>query len=161
VVSNSTPLIFLAKIGRLNILEHIFKTVNIPNEVYTEVVIRGKEKGYSDAFLVEKLVDKNLILKKDVEIKKLKNMPIGKGEQETIELAMKLGIPDILIDDAKGRRIARVYDLKPKGTLWVLTKAYEEDVINKQDLKNCITELIKHGFRIKEEILIEILKELI
>ena len=161
VVSNSTPLIFLAKIGKLNLLEKIFKTIYIPNEVYQEVVIKGKEKGYSDSFLVENYVNKKIIVIKDTEIKKLTQMPIGKGEQESIELAMKLDIQDILMDDGKGRKIARLYNLQPKGTIWVLSKGFELDLISKEDLKNSIMELIKCGFRIREEILVEILKDLI
>jgi predicted nucleic acid-binding protein len=160
VVSNSTPLIFLAKIGRLNLLEKIFDAVIIPDKVFSEVVIEGKEKGYSDAFLVEKFINKCIISKKNIKIKSLNDMPIGKGEQEAIELAVKLGIQDILIDEAKGRRFARLYDLQPKGTLWVLTKAFEDDLLSKDELKDNITELIKCGFRIKEDILVDILKEL-
>jgi predicted nucleic acid-binding protein len=160
VVSNSTPLIFLAKIGRLNLLEKIFDAVIIPDKVFSEVVIEGKEKGYSDAFLVEKFINKGIISKKNIKIKSLNDMPIGKGEQEAIELAVKLGIQDILIDEAKGRRFARLYDLQPKGTLWVLTKAFEDDLLSKDELKDNITELIKCGFRIKEDILVDILKEL-
>ena len=96
VVSNSTPLIFLAKIGKLDLLEKIFDSVQIPNEVYLEVVVEGKEKGYSDAFLVGNLIEKRVISKNDVQIKALKGMPLGKGELGAIELALKLGIKDIL-----------------------------------------------------------------
>lgn len=159
-VSNSTPLIFLAKIGRLNVLEEIFDAVLIPNKVFTEVVVDGKEKGYYDAFLVEEFIEKGFILKKEVEIEKLRGMPIGRGEIETIELATKEEIKDVLIDEAKGRRIARLYNLQPKGTLWVLTKAFEDDLLSKEELKNCIQELIKCGYRIREEILVEIFREL-
>lgn len=111
-VSNATPLIYLAKIGRLNILEEIFDVVLIPNKVFFEVVIKGKEKGYHDAFLVEEFMEKGFVLKKKVEIKKLIDMPIGRGEQETIELAVKEGIKNVLIDEAKARRIARLQNLK-------------------------------------------------
>ena len=65
------------------------------------------------------------------------------------------------MDDSKGRKFARLYGLQPKGTLWVLTKAFEEYLISKEDLKKNITELVKSGFRIKEDLLIEILKDLI
>ena len=161
MVSNSTPLIFLAKIGRLNLLEKIFPEIIISNEVYSEVVIRGKEKGYGDAFLLEKIIEKGAITVKPVKITNLKDLPIGKDELETIELARKLDIQHVLMDDSKGRRFARLYDLEPKGTIWVLTKAFEDDLLSKSDLKSGITELVKCGFRIKEDLLIEILRELV
>jgi len=40
-VSNSTPLIALAKINRLDILKDYFGKIYIPEEVYDEVVRRG------------------------------------------------------------------------------------------------------------------------
>ena len=89
VVSNSTPLIFLAKIGKLSLLERIFEVVLIPNKVFFEVVVEGKEKGYNDAFLVEEFIERGVIIKKKVEIEKLNKMPIGRGEIETIELALR------------------------------------------------------------------------
>lgn len=160
VVSNSTPLIFLAKISRLNLLEKLFDAVLIPNKVFTEVVVEGKERGYSDSYLVEESIKKGIIKKKDIKIGESTAMPISSGEIEAIELALKLGIQDILIDEAKGRRIARLYDLKPKGTLWVLTKAFEDGILTQEELKNSIFELIKCGYRIREDILVEIFKEI-
>lgn len=160
VVSNSTPLIFLAKIGRLNLLERLFDKIIIPNTVFAEVVVQGKERNYSDAYLVEKFIKKGVIVKQYIKNLKVSEMPIGKGELEAIELASKIGIRDILIDETKGRRIARLYDLKPKGTLWILTKAFEDDIISKEELKISIQELIRNGFRIREDILVDIFKEL-
>ena len=105
-------------------------------------------------------MEKGFIVKKEVKMKKLKNMPIGRGEAETIELAVREGIKDVLIDEAKARRIARLYNLKPKGTLWVLTKGFEKGLLSKKELENSIQDLIKSGYRIREEILVEIFREL-
>jgi len=40
-VSNSTPLIALSRLQKLELLEHFFGTVSIPVEVHDEVVTRG------------------------------------------------------------------------------------------------------------------------
>ena len=45
VVSNSGPLIHLARIYRLNLLKELFGKVAIPTEVKIEVVDRGNERG--------------------------------------------------------------------------------------------------------------------
>ena len=42
VVSNSSPLIALARIGRLNLLASLFKRILIPAEVEHEVTIAGR-----------------------------------------------------------------------------------------------------------------------
>ena len=44
VVADSTVLIGLAKLGKLALLKEIFSKVSIPEEVFTEVVERGKDK---------------------------------------------------------------------------------------------------------------------
>jgi uncharacterized protein len=42
IVSNSGPLITLATIGRLDLLESLFEQVAIPQAVYEEVVTQGE-----------------------------------------------------------------------------------------------------------------------
>ncbi len=49
-VSNASPLIFLAKIGKIHLLEKIFEKILIPEKVYNEVVVKGKEKRFADAY---------------------------------------------------------------------------------------------------------------
>lgn len=44
VVTDSTVLIGLAKLGKLTLLKEIFSKVSVPEEVFKEVVERGKEK---------------------------------------------------------------------------------------------------------------------
>jgi predicted nucleic acid-binding protein len=44
VVTDSTVLIGLAKLGKLTLLKEIFSKVTIPEEVFKEVVERGKDK---------------------------------------------------------------------------------------------------------------------
>lgn len=56
IVSNATPLIYLAKIGRLGLPKDLFGEVIIPKEVKEEVVDQGKRLGKADAYLVEKVI---------------------------------------------------------------------------------------------------------
>ena len=53
IVTNASPLIFLAKIDKLELLIELFEEVIIPVQVFAEVVTKGKEKGMDDAFLIE------------------------------------------------------------------------------------------------------------
>ena len=43
-VSDSTPLIHLAKINKIIYLQKLFKKIFIPKEIYSEI-IKGKEQG--------------------------------------------------------------------------------------------------------------------
>ncbi len=44
IISDSSPLIALAKIGRFELLRDLFKEIHISKAVHREVVVRGKEK---------------------------------------------------------------------------------------------------------------------
>ncbi|GAI58099.1 unnamed protein product [marine sediment metagenome] len=52
IVSNSTPLIYLAKLGNLPLLRKLFDEVRVPSEVMAEIV-RGKGLGFEDAAVIE------------------------------------------------------------------------------------------------------------
>ncbi|MDI6888306.1 MAG: DUF3368 domain-containing protein [Methanocellales archaeon] len=160
VVSDSTPLIYLAKIGKLHFLKELFAEVLIPEEVHNEVVVVGKEKGYLDASIIEELIKDGLIIVKSTDIAKLKDVPIEQGEKAALSLALDQKIEDILIDEARIRRLARVLGLRPRGTLWTLSKLYEEGHLSKRNLKESVFELIQKGYRIREDVLVELLREI-
>lgn len=163
IISNSTPLIYLAKIGKLNLLKTLFKEIIIPKEVYEEVVVEGKNKKYFDALRIEKAVKEGWIkVKKIVLDNEVKSLApeIEIGEVSLISLAKKLKPNLILIDDASARTITESFGFKVKGTLYVLLRAYKKKLINKKEVKDLINKLIFSGFRISQEIYIQVLSEI-
>ncbi|RLI01982.1 hypothetical protein DRO38_04480, partial [Candidatus Bathyarchaeota archaeon] len=88
VVSDSTPLIYLAKIGRLSVIREVFKRIFIPKAVFDETVTRGKALNMSDASIIEKAVGVWIIKKQvkpevDAEYRFLDaNTRLGLGEKE-------------------------------------------------------------------------------
>ena len=158
IISNTSPLIFLAKIGKLDLLkEH---EIIIPKQVYEEI-IKGSKVGKEDAHKIINLVEKNIIRIEETKIiKELEKQNIGKGEKAAISLAINNKINLILLDEKKARRIAKFYKLKARGTLGILIEAYKNKKINKKEFKESIRKLIKEGYRIREELLFELLKEI-
>jgi uncharacterized protein len=157
VVSNSTPLIYLAKIGRLDLLKELFSEVLIPKEVYKEVVERGKSLRIKDAYIVEAAVTQGWI--KVVAADPVK-MPIelDKGEEEALSLAIKLKAT-VLIDEVSARSAARLLNLTPRGTIFVLLLALKEEKIVLEEFMQSLNELIDVGFRLKEEVYVLAIKE--
>lgn len=83
---------------------------------------------------------------------------LDQGESEAIVLALEINSDFLIIDEAKGRKIARSYGIKIIGLLGILVLAKEEGLINKikpylEDLKNNI------GFRVSENLFEEILNQ--
>ena len=52
IVSNSSPLIFLSKIGRLDVLTQIFNKIYIPYAVYDETVLSHKTDDAARRLLI-------------------------------------------------------------------------------------------------------------
>ncbi len=157
VVCNASPLIFLAKIKKLYLLDSY--SLHIPAQVETEI-LKGLKKKREDAkLIIAYLSQKNV---KPVRAALLKDLPnfLGIGEKAVISLAVKEKIEKVLIDEAKARTVARFKGLKPKGTLGILWDAYKSGRINKEHLEESTLELIEKGYRIKEELLIEFLKKI-
>jgi len=61
IVSNTSPLIYLAKIGKLELLKVLFKEIVIPKQVYDEIM-EGKDENYLDALFIEAEIKKGWII---------------------------------------------------------------------------------------------------
>ena len=150
IASDASPLICLAKAGKLHLLREIFERVLIEEEVKRETIDRGKEEGAPDALVIEDAVKEGWI-----EIEKIKEEKrfsgIHKGEGNTILLAKKHKCL-VLIDEEDAREVARAVDLKVRGSLYVLREAIEKDLISKEESIRTLDEMIEDGFRISTRI---------
>lgn len=156
-VCNASPLIFLAKINCLRLLDDY--SLHIPNQVKDEV-LSGLKKGKEDArFIIDYLEARKI---EPVRVAPLKNLPVslGAGEKAAISLAVRLNLKKIFIDESKARSVARIYGLEPKGTLGILWESYRAGKLKTMEIERLMYELVEKGFRIKEELLIEFLRAL-
>ncbi len=146
VVSNSTPLIALSRIRKLDLLREYFTEIIIPEAVYQEVVVAGgdlygaKEIKELDWVKVKKV-------KNDLAAKALETI-VDKGEAEAITLAAELESRLLLIDDAEGRKTAQGIGLRITGTVGVLLMAARDGKI---ELKGALDQLLSVGFRLSEK----------
>jgi len=158
IVSNATPLIYLAKVGKIEFLKKAFGEVFIPEEVKIEVVDRGKRLGEKDAYVIEKAIGEGWLKVLSVKIVKIP-IRLEPGEVAVLSLAKKLGVKEVLIDEVSGRVAARLLDLTPRGTAFVLLRALEKKEIDLNGFLEVLKQLIIHGFRLKEEVYLEVVRE--
>jgi len=120
VISNTSPLIFLAKVEALRLLPQCFDRIMVPHAVV-------KELGN---FSLPSYIQPAMI------------SPIGKafvkgaigrlhaGELEVIVLAQEAHADWVLIDDLLARQKAQRFGLKPMGTVGVLLLAQQRGLVS-------------------------------
>jgi len=165
VVSDASPLIYLARTGWLHLLRLLFEEVQVPEEVKTECVDRGKEKGYVDAHVIEKaLHDKLIVVHKLTNENKEKAMNLAEafgvdyGETQAILLAQQKGERQILLDETHARKAARSLGITPKGTIYVIIAAIKRGHISKTDGKGILDLIVEANFHISLKIYKKALK---
>lgn len=146
VVSDTSPLIALSSIDRLDLLQLLFDIVNIPVAVRDEVTIEtSKTIGESPSFIRVEPVTMELPVR-------FLKMNLHAGESEALALALERGIPGIILDDKHARIIAADLGLKVIGTLGVLILAKRKGFVN--EVRPIITQMIERvNFRIAPSVL--------
>jgi len=143
VVSNSGPLFHLTKVGLIGLLLKLFDKIYIPPSVYEEIVIKGNERGHSDAKLIENQISNENIIVKDIkkDPKNFQSSRLHPGELDAIELALNLNTNLILLDDEEARIFARTLQLKVKGSLGILVQLLKEDYLKFNEAEHYLRKL--------------------
>ena len=146
VVSNSTPLIALAKISRFQLLKELFIEINIPKAVYDEVVTSGKGRsGYAE------LKDADWIQCHQVhnhDLVAFLKISLDAGESEAIALAREISADLLLIDDGDGRRVAESVGIVITGTIGLLLRYYRG---TPKEFKDALDDLQAQGVPFKQK----------
>ena len=122
------------------------------------MVVKGREKGFVDAEIIERAVKNGWI--KIIEVQAEREFSeIERGEAEAIELALKESL-ELLVDDYTARIIASSLGVKPIGAVRVLYLAVKNGLISKDDAKKTLNLMIKEGFRLSIEVYSRFLEEL-
>lgn len=131
VIADSSTLIHLAAIERLDLLRDFYGTVVIPEAVWRESVLQGEgkpgvsriEKAREDGWLqVQPITEKYLRLSLA--------QKLDEGEAEVITLAIERQASLVLLDEAEARHMAGVFGLTKTGVIGVLIRARSEGRIS-------------------------------
>jgi len=138
VVANTTPLISLASIGKLELLKDIFGEIIVADAVYNE--IKAKQGyGYSE-------IDNDYIKVQSIKGIAYRDFLLSQldlGETETIILAKEIDADFVIIDENIAYKIAKSSELNVVRTLSLLLRAKEKELI--PALKPLLDEMILKG----------------
>lgn len=153
VVSNAGPLIALARIERLDVLPALYKEIVVPSAVHQEV-LGTERKGFSVLKTANWLRVEAVSARTAVTLLRER---LDAGESETIVLALNLKADLVLMDEARGRRIAAARGLTLTGTLGTLLLAKRRRLIER--VGPLLADLKAQGFRMSDALYRHILQE--
>ena len=155
IVSDSTILIGLAKVDRLDLLREAFYEIYVPEEVFKEVTDRGIDKpGAQD---IRKSAWIKVRTVKDRTQVNLLMASLDKGEAEVLALSKEMEAELVLLDEEKARKSAVIAGFNVVGLLGILVLAKKLELLD--EIKPLIEELGRKKFRIIDVIIAEALKQ--
>lgn len=152
VVSNSTVLIGLARINKLDLLKNLFSKVYIPAAVFNELT-RVNKPGSSEIKKASYLIQKS---PKDSQEVALLLGNLDRGEAEVLALSKELNADLVLVDEEKARKAGVIAGFEIMGLMGVLLMAKRNGLL--KSIRPLIDELVKKKFRVAEDIVAAILK---
>ncbi len=153
IIADSSPLISLATIDKLELLEDYFDEVYVPYAVYKEV--STYDKPFSEK--LKKYLENRVLNVENQYMVSVLNERIDLGEAEAITLAFEKKADFIILDDLKARKTAIRNGLNVIGTLGLLLEAKKEGKIT--NLKELIKTFTDNDIRLSEQLIKNILIE--
>ena len=153
IVSNTTPIISLLKLNKLDLLHQLYEQIFIPVAVYNEIEAGKSKEYYKDLSNIDWI---NIVEIKDKQAVKY-FLDLDAGESEAIVLATEINADMIILDEKLGRFHAKHADIKVTGTIGLLVKAKTQGLIEK--LKPLLDELTRKDVWISEKLKNEILQK--
>ena len=152
VISNTTPIISLLKLSKIEILKDLYSEIIIPQAVFNEIE-EGKYKFYyEDLSMIKWICIKEISDRNSVKF----FYDLDAGEAEAIVLTKETGAELLIIDEKLGRLYAKQAGLKITGTIGVLMKAKKTGLIKK--VKPLLIELTKKDVWISDSLIAEVCK---
>ena len=153
VISDTSPLYYLHRLGVLDLLHHLYKQIVIPQAVLDEL-----QAGARQGDDVPDIRQIDWIEVRSVHLPRILGLvtDLGAGEAQVLALALEDEGSLAIVDDGLARRIARAQNLRITGTAGVLLKAKQSGHLDA--LSPLLDKLDSLGFRLAEDVRITILR---
>lgn len=152
VISDTTPILSLLKAGRLQLLEKMYRTVVVPEAVYDELT------GNSDYEEERKEIEKCPF----ISVEKVHNVEsvrilrdvtgLDAGESESLILYGEKKADLLLIDERKGRNVAKKMSVELIGTAGILMLAFDEGLPGPEEIRDTLKVLLACDIRLSRRL---------
>ena len=155
IVINTSPLIALvAAWGNLDRLQPLYQQILVPFEVVQEILQGGLSNfGVAEFQAATWLVQQQ----QPINISPFLRNSLDLGEASVIQLALDRSIETVCIDEAVGRRIARLNGLTITGSIGILLKAKQHDPA--LSVQTAIHNMLNRNIRLSQTVIDFALKQ--
>lgn len=152
VISDTTPVISLLKANQLGILRELYGTVFVPEAVYRELT--GNPAYKEEAEMIRSYDFLSVMAVENTKSVNILRTVTGldAGESEALIMYDEQGADLLLMDEHKGRSIAKKLRVRYIGTAGILMLAYDKGIIQSENVKNCIDIMLANGIRLDKKI---------
>jgi len=151
VVSDSSPLVILAKLHQFDSLQRLFKKIYVTREVFQEVAVVGAGLPGSTEVRTATWIEMKEVKQPELMQLVMGKHNLGAGEVSSILLAKEVGADRLLLDDYKARRVAGEQSIRVLGTIGLLEAFYARGYLT--DLSHTFRQLIAEKAYIDERLL--------
>ncbi len=150
IISDSTILIILFDMGRIDLLENLFSKLYMPQAVHKEMTVKKgiRLPGFMQVIAVKKS-----------ELLESLKLLLDAGENEAIASAVEKSLP-LIIDEKKGRKIALNAGVKIIGLLGIIYLNIKREFITQNEAEIFLNDAIKHGYRINAKLIDDMFESL-
>lgn len=152
VISDTTPVISLLKADQLLLLQQLYGKVLIPTAVYRELT---ENPVYTREADVIKRTNYLSVVETENEraVNILKAVTgLDAGESEALILYDEQKADLLLMDERKGRGVAKQLNIRHIGTVGILMLAYDKEIIRAEEVKFCVDKMLENGIRLDKKI---------
>ena len=153
VISDTTPLISLMKADLLHVLKPLFQEVLIPEAVYFELTTNPAFADEAEQIRHSSFIKAVAVKEKKAVDVLQRSSGLDLGESEAIIYADDVKADALLMDEVKGRQVARAMGIYIMGTVGVLVYAYEEKVLSSAEVKIALDKLKQSNRRISNDLI--------
>ncbi len=146
-------LALIAALGNLSILQDLYQKIHIPYEVKRELTGFGQARFGVIEFRAAGFLQ---VHTRPISIPPILLNMLDKGEASVIQLALLKKVNTVCIDEAAGRRVARLYNLKVTGSLGILLRGKKEGY--PISIKQAIYQMKMRDIYLSPELISEVLK---
>jgi len=155
VVSNSSPLIGLSAIRKLELLKSLYITIYVPKIIYDEIAGTGETRVGADEIKNALWIEKRKVSLPKIDELSTQN-GLGRGETAALILAQELNADLLIIDDLKARKNAQTQNQAIIGILGIFLLAKSQNLIS--EVRGHLDDLIFFGYWISPNLYRKVLE---